>query len=114
MTKWLIWTLTLVALGAAAADLPGKWHFALETEGGPREVTATFELSGKQVSGRWQNADVKGTYDSGRLDLAFPVTSSEGGMTGTLKITGRMEGEALTGRWEFEGYSGTYRATRVK
>ena len=103
-----------LALVLAAADLSGAWNFVMETQGGQRQATPTFQLDGDKVTGKWDTADVKGTFIDGKLSLAFPMTSREGGMTGTLKITGRMEGDTLSGTWEFEGYNGTYKATKAK
>jgi hypothetical protein len=97
-----------------AADISGKWNFQLETDGGPREVSPIFHLEGTKVTGKWETADVKGTFVDGKLDLAFPLTSEEAGMTGTLKIAGQMERDVISGKWEFEGYSGTFKAKRAQ
>jgi hypothetical protein len=96
-----------------AAGIGGKWKFAMETDGGPRETIASFEISGKEVTGKWMEADVKGTFGEDKLELAFPFTSREGGLMGTLKITGKLEGETLAGKWEFAGYGGTFKASRI-
>jgi len=96
------------------ADISGKWNFQLETDGGPREVSPTFHLGGTKVTGKWDTADVKGTFVDGKLDLAFPLTSAEAGMTGTLKVSGELQGEELSGKWEFEGYTGTFKAKRAQ
>ena len=117
------WMLALGLLGllwrppvqtVLAADISGKWNFQLETDGGPREASPTFHLDGTKVSGKWETADVKGTFVDGKLDLAFPLTSEEAGMTGTLKIVGQMQGDEISGKWEFEGYSGTFKARRAQ
>jgi hypothetical protein len=96
------------------ADISGKWNFALETDGGPREVSPTFHLEGTKVTGKWDTAEVKGTFADGKLDLAFPLTSEEAGMTGTLKVTGQLQGDELSGKWEFEGFTGTFKAKRAQ
>jgi hypothetical protein len=98
-------------LAASKADLSGKWHFVLQTEGGDREREATFQQQGSKVTGKWDDADVQGTFDDGKLDLEFPVTTEEVGK-GTLKIRGRATEDSLTGTWEFQSYSGTFKATR--
>ena len=98
-------------LAAGKADVSGKWHFVLQTEGGDREREATFQQQGSKVTGKWDDADVQGTFDDGKFDLEFPVTTEEVGK-GTLKIRGRATEDSLTGTWEFQSYSGTFKATR--
>jgi hypothetical protein len=97
---------------APAESVEGKWHFVLDTEGGDRTVEPNFVQEGEKVTGKWDAADVKGTFRDGKLDLAFPLNSEEAG-PGTLKIRGELKGDTLTGRWEFQDYSGTFKATRA-
>jgi hypothetical protein len=99
---------------AHASGISGKWHFVFQTEGGERESTATFQQDGEKVTGKWGKADVQGTFADSKLDLAFPYTSEEGGMTGTLKIQGKLDGEKLVGNWEFEEYNGSFEAARAQ
>jgi hypothetical protein len=97
-----------------AADISGKWNFQLETDGGQREASPTFRVDGTNVTGKWDTADVKGTFVDGKLNLAFPMTSQEAGMTGTLKVTGELQGDEISGKWEFEGFTGTFKAKRAQ
>ena len=112
-------TVLLVPFSAAKnADNPatvaGKWHFILDTEGGDRTFDPVFQQDGEQVTGKWGNGDVKGTFTEGKLlNLEFPVNSEEAG-PGTLKIKGELADDALSGSWSFNDYSGTFKATRVK
>lgn len=96
---------------ATKAEISGKWHFVLQTEGGDREREATFQQTGNKVTGKWDDADVQGTFDDGKLDLEFPVTTQEVG-EGTLILKGQAAADSLTGTWEFQSYSGTFKATR--
>jgi hypothetical protein len=96
---------------APKAEISGKWHFVLQTEGGDREREATFQQQGNKVTGKWDDADVQGTFDDGKLDLEFPVMTEEVGK-GTLKIKGEAAEDSLTGTWEFQSYSGSFKATR--
>ncbi len=98
---------------APKTDISGKWHFVLQTEGGDREREATFQQEGTKVTGKWADADVRGTIENGKLDLAFPMTTEEVG-EGTLKIKGQLAEDSLTGTWEFQSYSGTFKATRAQ
>ncbi len=99
---------------AQDAGINGKWHFVLETPGGDREVDADLAVdSDGNVTGKWGNADVAGTYKDGSLTLEFQFTSEEVGATAPMKIDGKLDDTAaLTGGWAFSEYSGTYKATR--
>lgn len=97
---------------AQSHTVAGKWHFVFQTEGGERTANPNFQLDGDQVSGKWDDADVKGTFKDGKLDLSFPYNSDEGG-PGTLKIKGELKDDTLTGTWGFQDYTGSFKATRV-
>ena len=99
---------------ASAADISGPWNWVSHTEGGERPTTPTFQQNGEAISGKWDGADVKGTFIGDKLSLSFPFTSQEGGISGTLELTGKLENDVLTGNWAFAGYGGTFRATRKK
>jgi hypothetical protein len=102
----------LLALPAQTPqDIGGKWHFVLDTEGGPREADAEFSVEAGIVKGKWAETPVEGTYKDGQLDLSFKFTSPEAG-EGTLKISGKLDGDVLKGNWAFEQYSGTFAAKR--
>ena len=100
-----------VAALAAADDVSGSWHFVFQTPGGEREAAVSLKVDGGQVTGKFADADVKGTYKDGAIELAFPFNSSEGG-PGTMSIKGSLASGALSGAWEFAGYSGTFTAKR--
>lgn len=97
---------------AQSPTVSGKWHFIIQTEGGERLADPVFQQNGDQVTGKWGDADVKGTFSGGKLDLAFPYTSDEAG-PGILKIKGALNGDTLTGSWEFQEYNGSFKATRA-
>ena len=96
-----------------SADISGKWHFVLQTEGGDRTYDPVFTQNGEKVGGKWDNGDVKGTFIDGKLNLQFEVNSEEAG-PGTLKINGQLEKDQFTGNWSFQSYDGKFTATRVK
>ena len=96
---------------AQTATVAGKWHFVLQTEGGDRTADPVFQQNGDKVTGKWGDADVKGAFTGGKLDLAFPYNSDEAGQ-GILKIKGEFNGDTLTGTWEFQEYTGSFKATR--
>jgi hypothetical protein len=114
--------LALIVIGrptVQAQDTPsngvnGKWHFVLETPGGERDVDADFTVDNDgNVTGKWGNADVAGTWKEGKLALSFQFTSDEAGVTDAMKIDGKLdETAALGGDWVFSEYNGTFKATR--
>jgi hypothetical protein len=99
------------SFGSRTTDISGKWHFVLDTEDGNRDVEAQFKVTGDQVTGTWQKADVKGTFRGTDLDLAFPLTSAEAGMTATLKLKGKLSDGKIKGTWAYAEYSGEFTAT---
>ncbi|MCC7176075.1 MAG: hypothetical protein IT159_12840 [Bryobacterales bacterium] len=103
--------LALAAALAAAEDVSGNWHFVLQTPGGEREADAAFKVNGEEVTGTFGDAEVKGTFKNGALELAFPLNSPEAG-PGTMSIKGTLADGALSGSWEFAGYEGTFLAKR--
>jgi hypothetical protein len=111
MLAAIVFASVLPRAAAQNTGITGHWHFVFQTEGGERTANPTFQLEGKNVTGKWDKADVKGTFSDGRLDLSFPYNSEEGG-PGTLKIKGELKGDTLTGTWEFQEYTGSFKATR--
>jgi hypothetical protein len=99
---------------AQEAGINGKWHFVLATPGGDREVDADFTVDADgNVTGKWGNSDVAGTYKDGKLALDFQFTSEEVGATAAMKLDGKLDDTAaLAGDWAFSEYNGTYKATR--
>jgi hypothetical protein len=98
---------------AASDDVSGAWAFVLNTDDGGRNMTATFKVDGKTVTGTWaEKTEVKGTFADGVLDLSFPFNSDEIG-AGTLALKAKLANDELTGTWSFQQYGGTLKATRV-
>ncbi len=97
----------------SAAGISGEWLFALSTPGGDRSAIAILRLDGSSVTGKFGDAQVKGAYNAGQLDLAFPFTSPEAG-TGTLIIKGKLEGGNIKGTWQFGDHTGPFTASRNK
>jgi len=108
----MIMGLSAPAVTQEKDDISGDWVFVLDTPDGERRSSVQIQLDGENVRGKWDSADLKGTFVNGKLDLSFTVTSNEGGMTATLKIKGKMENGALKGDWTYGEYGGTYTAKR--
>ncbi len=97
---------------SAQSNLDGRWQFVLDTPGGERDADVVFKVEGDQVTGKWNQDDLKGTYDNGDLQLSFEITPEETGEKGTLVIKGKLEGDNIGGTWEFGEYKGDFKATR--
>jgi hypothetical protein len=107
-------TMFYPVLHAQDAGISGKWHFVLDTPGGDRELDADFSVDNAgNVTGKWGNSDVAGTYKDGKLALNFQFTSEEVGTTAAMSINGKLDDTAaLTGDWAFSEYNGSFKATR--
>ena len=121
MKKFLVIAAAVVCLvmgrpvvSAQDAGINGKWHFVLETPGGDREVDADFTVDADgNVTGKWGNSDVAGTYKEGKLALDFQFTSEEVGTTAAMKMNGKLDDSAaLAGDWAFSEYNGPFKAMR--
>lgn len=121
MKKFLVIAAALVFLvmgrpvaNAQDTGINGKWHFVLETPGGDREVDADFTVDADgNVTGKWGNSDVAGTYKEGKLTLDFQFTSEEVGTTAPMKMNGKLDdAAALAGDWAFSEYNGSFKAMR--
>jgi hypothetical protein len=103
---------TPVQTAPPAGDISGAWHFVNMADDGPHESDATFKFESGQVTGKWADADVKGTYQDGQLDLEFPFNYAQGGLAGSMHLKGKLAEGKLSGTWEYAGYTGTFTATR--
>jgi hypothetical protein len=121
LRKFLVVVATVVCLlmggsylHAQDAGISGKWHFVLATPGGDRDVDADFAVDNDgNVTGKWGNSDVSGTYKEGKMALAFQFTSEEAGTTADMKLDGKMDDAgSLAGDWTFSEYNGTFQAAR--
>lgn len=101
---------------APAGGINGKWHFALDTPGGERDVEADLAVDGDgKVTGTWGKSSVAGTFKDGKLNLAFQFSSEETGETSEMKIVGALDDKSvLSGSWQFSSYDGTFTASRPK
>ena len=112
LCRAVVLTLGLACLLSADDALSGKWTFTMDTPGGVRTQTATFTVEDGNVGGKWDKADVKGSFKEGQLELKFPLESAEAGSAGTFSISGKLAEGKLTGRWQWESYGGTFTAVR--
>ena len=99
---------------AQAFELAGQWEFAFNTQDGVRRTPVTLQLSGEQVTGKFDKSDIKGTFSGGKLDLKFPHYTAEGGFEAELNLQGAVVGEGLKGDWKFGEHGGTWKASKAK
>lgn len=103
----------VVAQTQNSSGLAGKWHFMIETGDGGREYDAEFKVADGKVTGTFGKFEAKGTVDSEKFALEFPVETDEAGK-GVLKLTGTVAQDQLSGAWSFQTYDGMFKATRPK
>jgi hypothetical protein len=97
----------------AADPISGKWDMSMDTPGGERKATPTFTLDGDKVGGKWDAAEVKGIFKDNKLELEFPLTSSEAGQQAVFKVSAKLDGETLKGNWSWSSYSGSLSGKKV-
>lgn len=99
--------LMALCLSRAEDTIAGTWDMTMDTPGGDRKASPTFTLDGVKVGGKWDASDVKGTFEGGKLELEFPLTSGEAGYSAPFKISARLEGGVLKGTWSWSTYGGS-------
>lgn len=104
----------LLASALAESNLAGKWEFVFQTPAGERKTAVDLKVEGTEVSGKFGDAALTGTYQDGKLELRGKVYSSEGGYTAELRITGKVENDQITGTAVWDTYQMTFEAKRAK
>jgi len=112
LTLLLCWPLLL-----AAADVTGKWDFAVELGGGGGNPTFTFKQQGEKLTGRYTGqlgeADLTGKVQGDDLQFSFSVKGDLGELT--ANYTGKVSGDTIKGSVQYgELGSGTFTAKRAK
>ena len=119
MTKKLLFVTTLllvVAIGAFAADLTGKWTYSMQgRDGTPREVTITLKQDGSKLTGSVPGMGRGGAEApamevlDGKVDgnmISFTTKMEMGGNTRITKYEGTVEGETIKFKITREGQNG--------
>ena len=98
------------------SGVAGKWHFVLDTPGGPRDFDAEFTVDAEgKIGGSFGKSTAVGSFKEGHLLMDFPATDDQSGETAQLKLDGKLEdATTLSGNWQFSSYDGTFRAFRPK
>jgi hypothetical protein len=110
--RWFCALMLMAAMSVWAAGLAGKWTFKVETPNGQRVFAVELRVDGDRVSGTWGDAQAKGTFREGKLELDFPFTPRDVATTANLKISGKLDGAEIKGTWAWDQYSGTFVAAR--
>ncbi len=108
--------LVVLALPAVAADISGKWTFAVETSAGSGTPIFTFQQNGEKLTGSYAGAlgeaKLEGTVKGDKVEFQFEI-AAEGqklkvSYTGAIESPTRMKG---TGKYDQLG-DATWTATK--
>ena len=105
-----------LCLPLVAADISGRWEFAVETDQGTGNPTFVFKQEGEKLTGTYSGlfgkADVAGTVKGDSVEFSFKVTTEN--QTIILNYKGVIESPTrMKGKVDFSGLaSGTWTATR--
>ncbi len=91
----------LLLLPLSAADISGKWEFAVQTDAGSGAPTFVFHQSGERLTGTYNGlfgtAELTGTVKGDAIEFTVPVTvqDQKGKLvyTGKILIPASMKGE---------------------
>jgi len=100
MTKKLLFVTTLllvVAVGAFAADLTGKWTYSMQgRDGTPREVTITLKQDGNTLTG-----EVPGMGRGGQGGTPSQITNGKvDGDKFSFEVVREFQGNKMTTKYE--------------
>ena len=108
--------LLLLPLALTAADVTGKWEFAVEVGGQSGNPTFTFQQKGEKLTGRYSGllgeADVTGKVKGDSIEFSFTVKGDLGEVTATY--SGKISGDKMKGMTEYGSFgSGAFTAKRA-
>lgn len=121
MTKKLLFVtaiLLVVAIGAFAADVSGKWSYEQQGRGGgpARQVTITLKQDGTKLTGSvpgfgrgGDNPPPPSEIKNGKVEgdkVSFEVVREMGGNTMTIKYEGTVSGDEMKLKITREGQNG--------
>ena len=98
----LIFGTCLLISSAFAADVDADWSVAMTAADGASLVTMSVAVDGENATATIGTDELTGTYKGGELKLKGPMYVPEAGMSSTLDITAKLEGDELkgTGVWD--------------
>jgi hypothetical protein len=102
-----------------AADVTGKWSFAVASDVGTGTPTVTFKQKGDSLTGHYSSValgeiDFVGTYKDGKINFGF--SAEAGGQAFSMSFAGTVEGnDDMKGAIDFAGMAtGTFTGKRQK
>ena len=113
-----LWILLLaLPLALGAADVTGKWAFAVELDAGSGSPSFTFKQSGEKLTGRYYGqfgeADLTGAVKGNDIEFSFTMKNAEVGEM-SVTFTGKIDGETIKGKCAYGTFaSGTFTAKRA-
>lgn len=113
--KRILLLLVLLPLALPAADVTGKWDFAVQLDAGSGNPTFTFAQQGEKLTGRYRGtlgeADLAGKVRGDDIEFSFTVKGDLGELTATY--TGKISGNTMKGKVDYGALgAGTFTAKR--
>lgn len=87
----------LLITNAFAADVDGKWNITFSSSEGGATIPFEITVDGENVTADADGDALTGTYKDGVLKIKGPMYVAEAGMSATLDMTAKLDGEDLTG-----------------
>lgn len=110
----IIVTTLLMITSAYAADVDGNWNVMFSSAEGGAMVPMEIKVDGENVTAMADGDELTGTYKNGELTLKGPMYVPEAGMSATLDMTAKLEGNDLVGKATWDMYVASVLGTRVE
>jgi hypothetical protein len=114
----MITMLAMMAAGAFAADIAGKWSGDVPGRGGDTApATFTFKVDGDKLSGNMSSGDRNLPLQEGKVagnQISFSTTFDAGGNSIKIVYNGTLSGDQLKMSRQREGGSGQAREFTLK
>lgn len=103
----------LMLSSASAADVDGNWNVMFSSAEGGAMVPMEIKVDGENVTAMADGDELRGTYKDGELKLKGPMYVPEAGMSATLDMTAKLEGNDLVGKATWDMYVASVLGTRT-
>ncbi|MDA9770623.1 hypothetical protein N9D02_06240 [Emcibacteraceae bacterium] len=110
----IVATVLLMISSATAADVDGNWNVMFSSAEGGVMVPMEIKVDGENVTAMADGDELTGTYKDGELKLKGPMYVPEAGMSATLDMTAKLEGEDLVGKATWDMYVASVLGTRTE
>ena len=99
---------------AFASDVDGNWNIMFSSAEGGAMVPMEIKVEGENVTAMADGDELTGTYKDGELKLKGPMYVPEAGMSSTLDMTAKLEGEDLIGNATWDMYTASVHGTKTQ